>query len=201
MAEGIDARETAGGGDGGPVIELVGRARKGKAAKLHHLFAGEGEVERRVLQQNGAALRERKARHGGHGRAFEMNLARIRTALARENGDERRLARAIGSDQRGEAAGRDHRIDAVEQTLAADKDGNVVTLDHIDLLRLIRSQRKKGLPMAVLTDDGKLYLMVEDHSKAAAYKRAIEHAADTVTVTGDVIDTDGMKAIQVEEVK
>ncbi len=58
---------------------------------------------------------------------------------------------------------------------------------------------KKGLPMGILTDDNELYLFVEDHSSAKAYKEAVEHAAESITVTGKVYNTAGVRAIQVKE--
>lgn len=56
---------------------------------------------------------------------------------------------------------------------------------------------KKGLPMGILAADGKLYLLIEDHGRADAYKRAVARAADTITVKGQVIEKGGIRAIKV----
>lgn len=60
---------------------------------------------------------------------------------------------------------------------------------------------KKGLPMGVLTKDGKVYLLLEDHAKAATYASCKEKAAETVTVTGQPATKDGIKGLLVAEVK
>lgn len=60
---------------------------------------------------------------------------------------------------------------------------------------------KKGLPAGLLTSDGQVYLLVEDHDKADAYGTVIKHAADQVTVTGKVSKKNGVQALVVEEVK
>ena len=59
----------------------------------------------------------------------------------------------------------------------------------------------KGLPAGLLTSSGKVYLLVEDHSKAKAYESAIQHAADQVQITGKVVNKNGMQALVVEDVK
>ncbi len=59
----------------------------------------------------------------------------------------------------------------------------------------------KGLPAGLLTSDGNVYLLVEDHDKAKAYEKAIKHAADNIQVTGKVINKNGVQALVVEEVK
>lgn len=59
----------------------------------------------------------------------------------------------------------------------------------------------KGLPAGLLTSNGQVYLLVEDHDKANAYKDVIKHAADNVTITGRVSDKNGVQALVVEDVK
>lgn len=59
----------------------------------------------------------------------------------------------------------------------------------------------KGLPAGLLTGNGKVYLLVEDHDKADAYNTVIKHAADQVQVTGKVVDKNGVQALVVESVK
>ncbi len=60
----------------------------------------------------------------------------------------------------------------------------------------------KGLPAGILNKaDGKVYLLVEDHKNADAYKQAIKHAADNIEISGKVIDKNGMQSIVVESVK
>lgn len=60
---------------------------------------------------------------------------------------------------------------------------------------------KKGLPAGLLTSNGQVYLLVEDHDKADAYETVIKHAADNVTITGRVANKNGVQAIVVEDVK
>ncbi len=59
----------------------------------------------------------------------------------------------------------------------------------------------KGLPAGLLTSEGDVYLLVEDHDKAKAYEKAIKHAADNIEVTGKVINKNGVQALVVEDVK
>ncbi len=59
----------------------------------------------------------------------------------------------------------------------------------------------KGLPAGILSQaDGQVYLLVEDHKKAEAYKTAIKHAAETVKITGKVISKNGVQSLVVESV-
>lgn len=60
---------------------------------------------------------------------------------------------------------------------------------------------KKGLPAGLLTADGQLYLLTENHSKEKAYGKLPKYAAEQVAVTGTVADKNGMKAISVDEIK
>lgn len=59
----------------------------------------------------------------------------------------------------------------------------------------------KGLPAGLLTSNGQVYLLVEDHNKSDAYKTAIKHAADQVTITGKVANKNGVQALIVEDAK
>lgn len=59
----------------------------------------------------------------------------------------------------------------------------------------------KGLPAGLLTSNGQVYLLVEDHHQAGAYETAIKHAADNVTINGSVVDKNGVRALIVEGVK
>lgn len=59
---------------------------------------------------------------------------------------------------------------------------------------------KKGLPMGILTDDGKLFVMLEDHAKADAYQQLKKSAAKQVTVTGIVYARSGVTGIAVQKV-
>ena len=54
--------------------------------------------------------------------------------------------------------------------------------------------------MKQLSEDGMVYLLVEDHSASDAYKQVIAHAAEKVEVTGKVVDKNGVKSIVVEKV-
>lgn len=60
---------------------------------------------------------------------------------------------------------------------------------------------KKGLPAGLLTADGQLYLLVENHSKEKAYAKLSKYAAEDVAITGKVANKNGMKAISVDAIK
>lgn len=60
---------------------------------------------------------------------------------------------------------------------------------------------KGGSPMGILTSDNKVYLLLENHDKAAAYTEAKKYAGETVTVTGIISERNGMNAIVANEVK
>lgn len=60
---------------------------------------------------------------------------------------------------------------------------------------------KGGSPMGVLTSDGKVYLLVENHDKKDAYAEAKKHAGEQVTVTGTFSDRGGVQTVIVDEVK
>ncbi len=59
----------------------------------------------------------------------------------------------------------------------------------------------KGLPAGILGSDGKVYLLVENHRKAAAYNTAIQHGGDIVTITGKVFNKGGVQSLYVEEIQ
>ncbi len=58
----------------------------------------------------------------------------------------------------------------------------------------------KGLPMGILTKDGKLLVALEDHANADAYQQLKKFAAKTVTVTGAVVSRGGVTGITVQKV-
>jgi hypothetical protein len=60
---------------------------------------------------------------------------------------------------------------------------------------------KGGSPMGVLTSDGKVYLLVENHDKKDAYAEAQKHAGEQITATGTLSDRGGLSALVVDEVK
>ena len=60
---------------------------------------------------------------------------------------------------------------------------------------------KGGSPMGLLTSDGKVYLLVENHSKKEEYAKLKEHAGDKVTVTGTVSSRGGVQGFIVDELK
>ncbi len=59
----------------------------------------------------------------------------------------------------------------------------------------------KGLPAGILAENGQVYLLVENHDAAKAYAKAIEHAAETVEISGTVVNKNGMQALVVEKVQ
>jgi len=58
----------------------------------------------------------------------------------------------------------------------------------------------KGLPMGILTKDGKLFVALEDHANADAYQQLKKFAAKTVAVTGIVVSRNGITGIAVQKV-
>ena len=59
---------------------------------------------------------------------------------------------------------------------------------------------KKGAPMALLTDDGKLY-QIGGGLAADMNAKLIAHISHTVEVTGDVTEKDGKKMIAADSLK
>lgn len=60
----------------------------------------------------------------------------------------------------------------------------------------------KGLPAGIMNKaDGKVYLLIEDHDNADAYKTALQHAAQNVKISGTVISKNGVQSLIVENVK
>jgi hypothetical protein len=60
---------------------------------------------------------------------------------------------------------------------------------------------KGGAPMGLLTSDGKVYLLVENHDKKDAYAQAKTHAGEQITVTGKISEKGGLSTVIVDEVK
>jgi hypothetical protein len=58
-----------------------------------------------------------------------------------------------------------------------------------------------GAPMGILTDDGKVYLLIEGSKNADAYDEAKKFAGEKVTLTGTFSDKNGVQALIVTEVK
>ena len=60
----------------------------------------------------------------------------------------------------------------------------------------------KGLPAGILNKaNGQVYLLIEDHDNAEAYKAALQHAAQNVEITGTAINKNGVQSVVVESVK
>jgi hypothetical protein len=55
--------------------------------------------------------------------------------------------------------------------------------------------------MGVLSEDGKVLLLLEDHGNPKAYADAIGKAAETVTIEGSKVTEGGMPGIVVESVQ
>ena len=54
-----------------------------------------------------------------------------------------------------------------------------------------------GMPMGLLTADGKLYLITLDHDDADPYNQCKDWASKQVTLTGPVSERSGMRSIDV----
>jgi hypothetical protein len=59
----------------------------------------------------------------------------------------------------------------------------------------------EGAPMGILTDDGKVYLLVEDSKNSDPYEAAKKYAGEQVTLTGTVSEKGGLDALIVTDVK
>jgi hypothetical protein len=59
----------------------------------------------------------------------------------------------------------------------------------------------KGLPMGLLTDEGKVFFLVEDHSKAKAFKKAKQATGDRVEIRGKKYVRGGSTAVSVGSIK
>ncbi|SYZ74152.1 exported hypothetical protein [Candidatus Zixiibacteriota bacterium] len=60
---------------------------------------------------------------------------------------------------------------------------------------------KGGMPMGLLTSDGNLYLLTMSHDNADPYNNAKTMAADQVSVTGPTFVKNGIKTLEVDEIK
>jgi len=60
---------------------------------------------------------------------------------------------------------------------------------------------KGGAPIGILTDDGKVYLVVENHSKPEPYEKLKEFAAEKVSITGSLYQRGGLPGIVLESVE
>jgi hypothetical protein len=58
-----------------------------------------------------------------------------------------------------------------------------------------------GAPMGILTSDGKVVLLVEDHAAAKPYTQLKDKAGDQVRVTGTYIERGGLPALVVAAVE
>jgi len=58
-----------------------------------------------------------------------------------------------------------------------------------------------GQPMALLTGDGALYLLTQNHKNADPFNKCKQWAAAMVEVTGPTFERNGMKTIEVVEAK
>ena len=58
-----------------------------------------------------------------------------------------------------------------------------------------------GMPIGLLTSDGKLYLLTMDHDNPDPYNDLKSMAAKTVAVTGEVLERGGMKGLEAASFK
>ncbi len=57
----------------------------------------------------------------------------------------------------------------------------------------------KGLPAGILAENGQVYLLLEDHDLADVYQNTLKHAAEKVTISGTVINKNGVQSLIVKE--
>ncbi len=60
---------------------------------------------------------------------------------------------------------------------------------------------KGGAPIGILTDDGKVYLVVEDHAKPEPYEKLKEFAAEKVAITGVLYQRGGLPGVVIKSVE
>jgi hypothetical protein len=60
---------------------------------------------------------------------------------------------------------------------------------------------KSGMPLALVTDDGAVYLLVPHHDNMEPFKQSAGLVAAVVEVSGKVLDKGGMKAIEMHSIK
>ena len=58
---------------------------------------------------------------------------------------------------------------------------------------------ERHAPAGLLLPDGALYLLLEDHGNAKAYKAAINMAGGNAKLTGNVVERNGIKGLVVEK--
>ncbi|MEM4326384.1 MAG: hypothetical protein QXU40_03715, partial [Candidatus Pacearchaeota archaeon] len=60
---------------------------------------------------------------------------------------------------------------------------------------------KGGAPIGVITSDGKLYLIVEDHNNPKPYEEIKNYAAQIVKVKGTLYNRNGLQGIVISSVQ
>jgi hypothetical protein len=60
---------------------------------------------------------------------------------------------------------------------------------------------KRGLPMALLTDDGQLYLLLENHDNPKPYAQLKDKGGQKVSLEGDKVTQGGTNGLIVETLK
>jgi hypothetical protein len=60
---------------------------------------------------------------------------------------------------------------------------------------------RMGQPLGLLSEDGKLYILVADHQNPAAFQKAREMAGEQVELTGETAQRDGVSALTVHAAK
>ena len=58
-----------------------------------------------------------------------------------------------------------------------------------------------GMPFGLLTANGKLYLLTMNHDNSDPYNKCKDLAAETVVVSGSVVQRNGLIAVEVADVK
>src|SRR5256886_674488 len=161
LLEDVDGGAGARGGDVGGVLEEAAR-RVRVTAHQHELLDRERKGPRRLLRHHRHLARQRPGREIAHGPSVEPDLAALRAQHAREQPQQRRLARAVGTDDAEDLAALDgeRQPRKRERPLAPTRgprvgEGDVAELNerrHSGRLRVRRIHTKKGAPQkAVIT--------------------------------------------------
>jgi len=60
---------------------------------------------------------------------------------------------------------------------------------------------RDGQPIGLLDDQGRVYLLIEDHTAKTAYRLLPSYAAERIDLDGEIIDRGGVQSILVRDVR
>lgn len=115
-----------------------------------------------------------------------------------EHGEHKMDAKAAGMEMKSDSKSMD-KMESKSMTITGEVVDTGCYLSHgahgADHASCATKCISGGMPMALLTNDGALYLITMNHDNPDAYNKLKEMAAKTVSVTGTTMERNGMKAI------